>query len=780
MQQRRPQRDAAQPFDQRFLLFAIGSMAILLLYNSMFQPPPVEPPAEKPAEEVALEEATPSDNAVVAAPEVDAPSDEIIEEAPLAAPRRVSLGSVDPEGVYRMLLTLNNVGAGLERLELSSDNYRDIDDRSGYLGDLALEDAPLGGATATAVGPGTPAAEAGLVAGDVIRSATLGDEPAVIKSSADLVRLLKASKPGQEVQLVVARGGDEQSLTAELRRQPLDLIRPEIENLALHDTKPPEGYESPASFLVKLVSVNARGGEDPQIAEANRRLSEAAWTVAEETDESVTLRQRLPALGLEFRKRYTVTATPEDQLDNKAHPSYHFDLSVEVENLGAEPQRVAYELTGPNGLPIEGFWYSNKVGRSFSAYGLRDVIVRFVDSPINQISCRDVVDGDVDSMGQGAPLAFVGVDAQYFASVVIPRKPSLRDVRMAEVRTELATAELGKKALDTWENASCVLSCEPLTLAPGESFSDDYQVFAGPKLPALLSSYNAGGDPGHSLQELLYYGWFGPVARLMLVLLHTFYAIVGNYGVAIVMLTVVVRGAMFPISRQQALNMVKMQELKPELDQLAEKYKDDMQKRSQAQQELFRKHNYNPAAGCLPLFLQLPIFLGLYRALTVDVELRQAPLFTDSIRFCGNLAAPDQLYDWSWLMPHWVDTGQGFLRLGPYFNLLPIATVLLFLLQQKMFMPEATTEQAQLQQKMMKYMMGFMGLLFFAVPSGLCIYFIASSLWGITERKMLPKPPPAPPATTPTTTTKKAKTVDASEVARAKAKRKKSGGKKRK
>ena len=117
------------------------------------------------------------------------------------------------------------------------------------------------------------------------------------------------------------------------------------------------------------------------------------------------------------------------------------------------------------------------------------------------------------------------------------------------------------------------------------------------------------------------------VARAMLGILHFFYGIVGNYGIAIIMLTVLVRGAMFPISYKQTQNMARMQALKPEMDRITEKYKTDMQKRSQAMQELYRKHNINPLGGCLPVFLQLPIFIGLYRALMVDVELRQSPLF---------------------------------------------------------------------------------------------------------------------------------------------------------
>jgi YidC/Oxa1 family membrane protein insertase len=156
-------------------------------------------------------------------------------------------------------------------------------------------------------------------------------------------------------------------------------------------------------------------------------------------------------------------------------------------------------------------------------------------------------------------------------------------------------------------------------------------------------------------------------------------------------------------------------------------------------QELYAKHQINPLSGCLPMFIQLPIFMGLYRGLMIDIELRQSPLFSEAIRWCSNLAAPDMFYDWSWLMPDWVNSGIGMFGLGPYLNVLPLVTVALFLVSQQMFMPEPTNEQARLQQKMMKYMTVFMGFLFYKVASGLCLYFIVSSLWGILERKLLPK-----------------------------------------
>jgi YidC/Oxa1 family membrane protein insertase len=268
-------------------------------------------------------------------------------------------------------------------------------------------------------------------------------------------------------------------------------------------------------------------------------------------------------------------------------------------------------------------------------------------------------------------------------------------------------------------------------LKAGVPMQERFLVFAGPKRPELLAEYDLG--------DVITYGWFGPVAKLLLAILHTFYAAIPNYGVAIVLLTVLVRGCMFPLSKKQALSAQKMQELQPEIKKIQEKYKNNLEARGKAQQELFRKHNYNPMGGCLILFLQLPIFVGLYRGLMVDVELRGAPLISESIRWASDLAAPDMLFDWSGFMPAFVTRGTGMFGLGPYFNLLPIITIVLFLWQQKKFMPPPADEQAAMQQRIMQFMMVFMGILFFKVASGLCIYFVASSLWSIAERQFLPK-----------------------------------------
>jgi YidC/Oxa1 family membrane protein insertase len=193
---------------------------------------------------------------------------------------------------------------------------------------------------------------------------------------------------------------------------------------------------------------------------------------------------------------------------------------------------------------------------------------------------------------------------------------------------------------------------------------------------------------------------------------------------------------MYPISRKQAMFSNKMQELAPELKKIQEKYPDDPQAKMQATQEFYRKHGINPLGSCWPVFLQMPIFLGLYFALQESIHFRLAPFL-----WIENLAAPDMLIWWTEEIP-WISNPDGLgsmLYLGPYLNILPMIAVVFMMIQQLQTMPPPTDEQQAMQQKMLKFMTIFFGLMFYKVAAGLCIYFIASSLWGMCERKLLPK-----------------------------------------
>lgn len=737
----------------RYALFLALSFGILAL-NMWLNPPP---PPKPPAPEKVADRPQPGADKVAAKPEgiakdepkkakATAPADEKAEEiAPQPEPETqwLTMGSADPNSPYRMLVTLTNRGAAVASIELSSPRYRDLEWRSGYMGRLIIDSQKRdGGAVVQVVGAGTPAAEAGIRAGDIIRS--INGLPVTGRLSFE--EAMEATEPDQVATVKILRDSKELTLPVTLTRQPMEVVRPEggdphsflltmsrldgmeLESLQRADLEaertPAEGDRKAPKIAHELKGVNLRDGN---------------WEVESATQSKVVFRRALPKWGLEVRKTYRLVEVPADERDDPDYKGYHLVFDVQIRNQGAEAHKVAYQLDGPNGLPTEGYWYASKIGRGWGAVGLRDVVVSFNGSVPALIGAPEIAQGETDAPWQAEPLTFIGVDAQYFAAVMIPQTKKADEVWFAQSQP-LRVGPVDEDWLNLANTSYRVTSLD-YDLKPDESLSHSFLVFAGPKRPPLLAKYG--------LQDIVIYGWFWWVAKPMLGILHFFYSIVQNYGIAIIMLTVLVRGCMFPLSIKQAANAQKMQELQPEIKRIQEKYKKDLEARSKAQQELFRKHNYNPMGGCLVMFLQLPIFIGLYRSLMVDVELRQAPLFSEAIRWCSNLAAPDMFYDWSWFMPAFITEGQGFFGLGPYFNLLPIVTIVLFLWQQKKFMPPPADEQAAMQQKIMQYMMIFMGLLFFKVASGLCLYFIASSLWGLAERRFLPKHAPAAAAPEP-------------------------------
>ena len=721
--------------ERRYISFIAVSLAVILAGQALQawlypQRPEAAKPATARGDDAAQRATAESEpGAPVGPAAADAAATEPEPAATTPAPRvRSTLGSLDPADPARMLVTLTSRGAAVERIELSSEQFHDQDDRSGYLGHLAAATVPEG-CRVGVVGPGTPAAKAGLVAGDVIVRAA-GSPTADVRSLGDI---LGKSKPGQKVALDVIRVGRPMTLEAVLDRRPLEVVRPEFRGSPVAD---PDGERhDPLSFALAVESRDGkrRGGDGREIA--GHELADVDWDTEATADGGVRFTRRLPG-GITVAKEYRLGSGPQG-----GDAAYRLELAVtwRADAGVAGGPLLAYALDGPTGLPTEGWWYAQRVARDWSSLAVRDVAVRFVGEQTALVSGLKIADQALahpaSTVLEGKPLSFAGVDALYFASAVIPATgadaPPLAEVRPIAVAEPPAAAR--KKLVDVTPR----LVSQPIELAAGRSVTHRYGIFAGPKQPELLRQFGAAAA---TMDDLVYYGWFSWAARPLVALLHGLHALIGNYGIAILLLTVMVRGAMFPLSRRQAISSQKMQALQPEMKALAEKYKNDPEKRTRATQELWRKHQVNPVSGCLPVFIQIPIFMGLYRALATDVELRQAPLFSAAIRWCSNLAAPDMLWDWSKVLPAFLTAPEGWL--GPFLNLFPLVTIGLMLWQQKLFMPPAVDEQQRVQQQVMNYMMWFMALMFFKVPCGLCLYFIASSLWGIAERLWMPKTMP--------------------------------------
>ncbi|MCS7045958.1 MAG: YidC/Oxa1 family insertase periplasmic-domain containing protein [Gemmataceae bacterium] len=390
--------------------------------------------------------------------------------------------------------------------------------------------------------------------------------------------------------------------------------------------------------------------------------------------------------------------------------------------------------------------------------------------------------------------------------VLLPRvKAHLRDARFKKNDAVMVSyySTPDDRRVATWirpsharreyiDDITVRVNSKPLLLPPGGKVSHQFLLYHGPVKVGLLrqfsgdkavasalidryadtlqlatlTDYRSPGPLGRFSQAIRLTDLIIACTRLMHWLLYWLSVMVfGSQGIAILLLTVLVRGMMFPISKKQAIFSIKMQEMAPELKKLAEQYKDDPRGRMEAQSKLYKKHGVNPFSGCLPMFLQLPIFLGLYFALQESISFRLAGFL-----WIENLAAPDMLLWWSESIPiisspdnqsglsrGLLESILGMFYLGPYLNILPIFAVALMVVQQKLMVPPPVDEQQAMQQKMMKYMMILIGIMFYKVASGLCIYFIASSAWGMAERKLLPKrPQTSAPAVPPSTASGKA------------------------
>lgn len=455
---------------------------------------------------------------------------------------------------------------------------------------------------------------------------------------------------------------------------------------------------------------------------------------------------------------------------------YHLGLAVKIERLGQSKERLPfrYQLAGGHGLPIEGLWYTTTFRNAL------------VGGTAGQNFWRDYQDsrtigahagGDQVLRGDGR-IIYAAVDVQYFSSAIAvddeqekrnfvayvrPTEenfPTPNELSLADIAMRLVTEPIENKAGDAAIEHKYVLYHGPAKVKLlSDSFGGSPPVATDLvnryvdrlRLDTLTDYHTQGGGPFVWISEHITspLGWsylLISCTNMMHAILDWLHRFIGSYGLCIIVLTFMVRGCLYPISRRQALSSRNMQEkmkvLAPEMKVLKEKYKNDFRAFSQAQQELYRRHKVNPfagMAGCLPLLAQMPIFMGLYYSLQESPHFRLAPFL-----WIPNLAAPDMLIWWGQHIP-WISEPSargGLLYLGPYFNILPVLAAGLMLVQQKLMMPPAMDEQQEMQQKMTKYMTLFFCLMFYKMAAGLCIYFIVSSTWGLIERKMLPKKKP--------------------------------------
>ncbi|WP_371195335.1 membrane protein insertase YidC [Glaciecola sp. SC05] len=241
---------------------------------------------------------------------------------------------------------------------------------------------------------------------------------------------------------------------------------------------------------------------------------------------------------------------------------------------------------------------------------------------------------------------------------------------------------------------------QSIVINSGETGAVSSQLYVGPKDQEVLAQLARG------LDLTVDYGILWWIAQPLFELLKLIQSYVINWGLAIIIITLVVKGAMYWLTKKQYESMAKMRNLAPKMAQLKDRYGDDRQKMSQAMMEMYKKEKVNPMGGCFPLLLQMPIFLALYWVLLESVELRHAEFFL----WITDLSVPD-----------------------PFF-VLPILTGASMFLLQKL---QPMTIQDPLQQKLLQYMPVAMSIFFFFFPAGLVLYWLISNLVTLVQAKII-------------------------------------------
>lgn len=431
---------------------------------------------------------------------------------------------------------------------------------------------------------------------------------------------------------------------------------------------------------------------------------------------------------------------PDPARDGEAKNPFHFRLVVRVVNLATVPRDFGYWLHGTAGI------VNQDVGRG--SYGVEAVVGARdsggdVGTDMETANSFDEDEYDKPQIELNASaqdkteVAYHGLVTKYFTSMVVPLGETKFEkaegwalIGQAGRGATLAEDKLAGKVEDPKLQAitrGLVKVSVPASQAQEQSFL----VYVGPRQEADVFEQAAYAKTG--LEELVYYGWalFAPIGRVLHSILELFHSIFGNWGIAILCLTVMVRLLILPLSLMQQKSAIGMQKLTPELNALREKMsgadgqmtREQQMAFSQAQMALFKKHGVNPV-GCLgPLFLQMPIFIALYQVCFQASDLRGAPFFG----WITDLSTPDILFRMPITLP-FLDTNA--------FSLLPLILVCLYILQQKIQPPPADEKAAE-QQKIMKFIFPVFGLLFYTMPSGLLVYWVASTLWGICEQKFV-------------------------------------------
>jgi len=366
--------------------------------------------------------------------------------------------------------------------------------------------------------------------------------------------------------------------------------------------------------------------------------------------------------GYTVRKIYTLTAG-----------SYGIKLETQIFNNSAAPLSgsVQHVMTYPAEPKVKDNRYDTAGAYLFS------------DNSIQSNKIKDVA---TSSKRFEKSVLWSGFADKYFLNAILADNNSI------------ASVELRKNAAGFFES---VVSAPQFVVNPGLSASVTHRLFVGPKDIDILKAQ------GNSLEQSLDLGWFTMLAKPLLYSLKFFYKYVGNYGVAIIIITIILKVFFFPLTHKSYKSMKGMQKIQPEMTKLREKYKDDRDTMNKEVMALYRDHKVNPMGGCLPMIVQIPVFFALYKSLMFSIELRHAPFFL----WVTDLADKD-----------------------PYYVTPVIMGVTMFI-QQKM----TPSQMDPMQQKIMLALPVVFTFMFLSFPSGLVLYWLVNNVLTIGQQMYINK-----------------------------------------
>jgi YidC/Oxa1 family membrane protein insertase len=321
-----------------------------------------------------------------------------------------------------------------------------------------------------------------------------------------------------------------------------------------------------------------------------------------------------------------------------------------------------------------------------------------IDAKLMEIAAKDVED-KTDNAGL---IEWVGILDRYFMSALIP------------VEAVQGNMLLSQSASQTITNTLILAETD---ISPGQSRAFAFKAFYGPRDTNLLKSY------GYNLSKAINFGWFDFLAKPALWIMNLIYSFIPNYGVAIILLTVMAKIILWPLGNKSYKSMAEMKRMQPLMAEIREKYKDDKKRMNEEMMGLYRTYKINPMGGCLPMLVQLPVFLALYNMLYGAIELRHAPF----VGWINDLSSPDRLFNFGFSIP--------FME-APYG--IPVLTVIMgatMFLQQKMSPPPGDPAQA----KIMLFLPLIFTFIFINFPAGLVLYWLINNVLSIAQQYYIQK-----------------------------------------